>query len=176
MRILIIVMGLALLLVGCAMPDTEYLEYTGDAFVAEIEGERGGFTFTAKIRVGAPTGGSADAPPRDIEMTFTSPATMKGIVIERIGGKITLSSAGLSIEGRGAVGWLTAAELLTPLGTINDIKIIDDRAGARLAKVEMSLTDGSPLILLIDCDTGFPVNIKNENIEMRIASFGDARK
>ncbi len=176
MRILIIVMGLALLLVGCAMPNAEYLEYTGDAFVAEIEGKRGGFVFTAQIKVGAPTDGIADAPPRDIEMTFISPATMSGIVIKRVGGKITLSSANVSIEGRGAAGWLAAAELLTPSGTINDVKIIDDRTGARLARVEMSLADGSPLTLLIDCDTGFPVDIKNDDIEIRIASFRDAGK
>lgn len=167
--------SLALLLVGCALPGGEYLEYTSDAFSASIEGNIGGFAFTADIIIGAPRAadGASIPLPRDMELIFRAPGTLSGVRIERKDGKVTVTSGNMSIGCTGAAGWLRAAELLIPEGSVNDVKIINEN-GTRLVQIEMALEDGNILIIYVDCETGIPVRVISEGTEIRVAGFGEA--
>jgi hypothetical protein len=175
MKRLFVMISLALLLAGCSLSGGEYLEYTGDAFSASIEGNIGGFIFTADVKIGAPraSDGSSAPLPRDLELIFRAPGTLSGVRAERKDGKITVTSGGMSIESSGAAGWLKAAELLIPDGNVNDVETINEN-GARIAEIEIALEDGDILMIYVDCETGFPVRAVCKDIEILVAGFGEA--
>ncbi|HOA85560.1 MAG: hypothetical protein GX057_06480 [Clostridiales bacterium] len=163
-----------LLLSGCMADDGRYLEYSRGAFAAIIEGRAGEFDFTAEVRVGPPLDtGDRNPPPRDIELTFLSPATLAGIRIARRDGRVSVYSGELTADGSYAAGWLAAAELLIPEGSVTAARHITED-GVKMTKLEMRLRDSSLLTIWID-RSGYPLRVVSDSgrqkTDLRIRAF-----
>lgn len=173
MKRLLTILLLALLLCGCAA-DSRYLEYTASAFEATVEGRIGELDFTAEVRVGAPRDPKAEnPPPRDIEMTFLSPATLAGIRIARRDGRVSVTSGELVADGRYAADWLAAADLLVPVGRITGtVKVVE--GDVKMTRVEIRTGDLGLLTLWTD-RSGYPLRIRSlsngANIDISIRTF-----
>ena len=127
----------------------------------------------AEIKVGAPKEAKAEnPPPRDIEMTFLSPATLAGIRIVRKDGRVSVGSGELVADGRYAAGWLAAAELLIPKGRITGAAKVTE-GDVKMTKVEMRSNSGL-LTLWID-SSGYPLHVRSDSggvdTDIRIRAF-----
>ncbi|MGI6167337.1 MAG: hypothetical protein ACOYIA_04280 [Eubacteriales bacterium] len=174
MKRLLTVLFLILLLSGCMADDGRYLEYSRGGFSATVEGRAGEFDFTAEVKAGPPASNENDNhPPRDIELTFLSPATLSGIRIARRDGRVSVYSGELSANGSYAAGWLAAAELLIPEGSVTGARRVTED-GVKMTRLEMRLRDSRLLTIWLD-RSGYPLRVVSDSggfeTDLRIRAF-----
>ncbi len=114
-NLLIFLSLLTMLLTACSPRPSDPLAYQKSALSAEVVLEKNGTRIGAVIRLGEPTDG-----PRDAEIVFTSPESLKGATVERKGGSVTARLGDLSVSPYGRALFL--AELFSLDGTVTSAK------------------------------------------------------
>lgn len=150
----------ALLLLSCSPTRSDPLAVMKKEARAEIVIEKNGCRVGGVITLGAAPG----AGERDFTITLSSPETVNGTVIKCIGGKLTASRDGISLDTDAFVG---VAELFS-VGSVSEIKLTE-RDGVRLTRVT-SNANGCSVNIYLNGE-GIPVLMESERFCVRIVWF-----
>ena len=146
---------------GCGSIDAGVLNYADHAFYADVEGMLNGLDFTARVQVGAPSEDNA----RSINIQFSSPESLDGIVVARDADGTTVSLDGVVITDAAAQGWLAVAHALIPAGQVVNIK--KEEGNAAVATVALD----SKQTIVIDLNTGAPLEATLDGVNVRVIRF-----
>ncbi len=111
---------------------------------------------------------------RGVRLTFAEPDTLSGIICNSVDGRCDVSFLELKIEGEGARGLLSSAELFLEEGEFlySGMSEIDGRA---LERFKLTAEDGRDICVYIDGESETPVMLTGEVggvlYELRIISF-----
>ena len=157
---------LFLLLVGCtksSLPDPRK-----NAFSAEIVWKTPTSQFRATAEVSED---SAEDTSRDLTLTFHEPKAMKGLIVTRTNGEISLSFLNLSIESFPVKDLLRPIDLLLYDGKITATGECEIEGMRYItAKIENEKEKESYEIYL-DPDNGIPKELRTDTERLRIESF-----
>ncbi len=145
-KIICVIIAL-LMLCGCGDIDSSVLSYAERAFCADVEGQVDGLDFVARVQVSAP---SEDGT-RDVRIEFSSPESLRGIVVTKDAEGTTVSLGGVALSNATAGGWLIIAQLLIPEGQVVSIKKAEGEAATATVALDSKQT------IVIDLNTGAPL-------------------
>lgn len=165
-KILSILLCSLLLLCGCgksSLPDAR-----NNAFSAEIVWITNASQFRATAEVSVST---SEDTPRDVTLSFHEPKALKGLILTRKNGEISLSFLNLSVENFPAEELLRPIELLLYEGKITASGECEIEGNRYItAKIENEKEKES-YELYLDPDTGIPKELRTEHETLRIESF-----
>ncbi len=175
LKLIAVFLGATILFTSCSVYEKKELTYQTGAFRAKIEWESGGTKFSASVTASAPHAPAGDAKdyetpvPRDVELCFLSPASMRGITVTRIAGAVCATLRGIKIDSVALMGYLAVADLFDVSGDVTDVRAEDSGSG-KLTRIDVSDGD-SAFSVYLSSETENPVRIVADRYDMRIVWF-----
>ena len=148
-----------LFLAACTSGFADPLAYQNEAMSLVLQGQLGGVDFSAELALSpCDTDGGEIIDRRDFVLTYTAPATLKGLTVARSAGEMTLSRRSVTLPMAANLADLAApAELFCIDCVLGSAEVICQN-GTTLNRISVTDDEGS-YVLWLDTE-GFPRRIE----------------
>ncbi len=160
-----------ILCMGC-VACRQYLilpDYREKGFTAEVQWKIEEVTVLAFATVPASNGDTSV--PRDFSLTFQSPQSLSGILLERRNGTVRISMGDLTLSKEAYAEWIAYAELLIPIGTFHALEKQTDNGQTIVRGTIQWEGEETCYEIFADAESGTPKKITEETKSLEFLSF-----
>ena len=148
-KLVVILLGSALLFSCCAAPDMPNLSYQQKPFRAHISWNTDNITVSAVL---------TSIPSQDLTLEFISPDSLSGIKIAKSGENICVSLGDMKINAPHALAWLKIADFFNIDATVTESSVTE-LDGVRLNYIKARADQGEEYSLFLFPSSGLPRRI-----------------